>query len=248
MNYYFKTLKHILEGDNNITFLSGAVISTSCGLPDFRSDKNSFWKKNKPIHFSDFKASKESRVKSWENNIAIQQKIKGAESSNMHKCVNKLLKINKKNFHITQNIDGLHKIEDGNADQVVELHGNIFNAYCLNCGQTFETESFFNLNVKTTGDSICPSCKKGYVKVGTISFGQKLKTSVISSAKIASENCDYFIVMGSSLKVSPANSMLRIAKNNGAEVIILNKDPTPFDSEASIIINGDLEKIYNEIR
>ena len=157
-------------------------------------------------------------------------------------------KISGSNGEITFNEAYKFPTADGNADQVIELHGNIFNAYCLNCGQTFETENFFNLNVKTTGDSICPSCKNGYVKVGTISFGQKLKTSVINSAKIASENCDYFIVMGSSLKVSPANSMLRIAKNNGAEVIILNKDPTPFDSEASIIINGDLEKIYDEIR
>ena len=65
--------------------------------------------------------------------------------------------------------------------------------------------------------------------------------------KEAKENCDYLIAVGSSLKVSPANSFIRIAKKNGAQIVILNYDPTPFDSEASIIINEYIEKICDEI-
>jgi len=70
---------------------------------------------------------------------------------------------------------------------------------------------------------------------------------VLNQAKFAAENCDYLIAVGSSLKVSPANSFIKIAKKNGAQIVILNYDPTPFDSEASIIINEYIEKICDEI-
>ena len=78
-------------------------------------------------------------------------------------------------------------------------------------------------------------------------FWQNLNHSVLNQAKFAAENCDYLIAVGSSLKVSPANSFIRIAKKNGAQIVILNYDPTPFDSEASIIINEYIEKICDEI-
>ena len=100
MNNYFKTLKHILEGGYNITFLSGAGISTASGLPDFRGDKDGFWK-NRPVHFSEFKTSKKARLKSWENNIAIQNKIQKAQPTKMHKVINEILKFDGPlNFHI----------------------------------------------------------------------------------------------------------------------------------------------------
>tara|TARA_B000000557_G_C20798449_1_gene454370 strand:+ start:791 stop:1537 length:747 start_codon:yes stop_codon:yes gene_type:complete len=247
LNNYFKTLKHILEGGYNITFLSGAGISTASGLPDFRGDKDGFWKKNSPVHFSEFKTSKKARLKSWENNIAIQNKIQKAQPTKMHRVINEILKSDGLNFHITQNIDGLHKDENIASEKIIELHGNIFQAECLSCNKSFNTESFYESVVKTKGDSLCPLCKSGFVKVGTISFGQNLNHSVLNQAKFAAENCDYLIAVGSSLKVSPANSFIRIAKKNGAQIVILNYDPTPFDSEASIIINEYIEKICDEI-
>ena len=247
MNNYFKTLKHILEGGYNITFLSGAGISTASGLPDFRGDKDGFWKKNKPVHFSEFKSSKKARIKSWENNIAIQSKIQDAQPTKMHRMINKVLKNSNLSFHITQNIDGLHKSENVDSEQIIELHGNIFHAQCLDCNESYKTKSFYESIVKKGGDSVCPKCCRGYVKVSTISFGQNLNLSVLNKAKSASENCDYFIAVGSSLQVSPANNFIRIAKNNGAQIIILNYDPTPFDGEASIIINEYLENICDEI-
>ena len=109
MDTYFKALKQILEGKDAITFLSGAGLSTSAGLPDFRSDKNGFWKSNSPVHFRDFLSSKEFRKKSWQNNIAIHEKLKNVKPTKMHNLVNKVLSSGTNNFHITQNIDGLHR-------------------------------------------------------------------------------------------------------------------------------------------
>ena len=89
MDTYFKALKQILEGKDEITFLSGAGLSTSAGLPDFRSDENGFWKSNSPVHFRDFLSSKEYRMKSWQNNIAIHKKLENIKPTKMHNLVNK---------------------------------------------------------------------------------------------------------------------------------------------------------------
>ena len=246
MDTYFKALKQILEGKDDITFFSGAGLSTSAGLPDFRSDENGFWKSNSPVHFSDFLSSKAFRQKSWQNNIAIHKKIKNTKPTKMHNLVNKVLKRRSNNFHITQNIDGLHRSKD-NENNIIELHGSIFKAQCLECNAEYETLDYFK-KLNTGEDFICSSCQKGFIKVSTISFGQALAPESLEKAENASMNCKFFVVLGSSLKVSPANNFLRIAKNNGAKIIILNKDLTPMDDYADIVINDCLENIYEEIK
>ncbi|RPG43204.1 MAG: hypothetical protein CBC72_003220 [Gammaproteobacteria bacterium TMED112] len=246
MDTYFKALKQILEGKDEITFLSGAGLSTSAGLPDFRSDENGFWKQNSPVHFKDFLAKKEFRKKSWQNNIAIHKKLNNAEPTKMHNLVNEVLYRGIKNFHITQNIDGLHrdKIKKNN---IIELHGSIFKAKCLQCGAEYDTLEYFD-NLKAGADCLCSKCLEGFVKVSTISFGQSLLSDTLEKAKLASINSKFFIVLGSSLKVAPANNFVRVAQNNGAKIVILNKDPTPMDDYADIVINDCLENIYEQIK
>ena len=95
---------------------------------------------------------------------------------------------------------------------------------------------------------LCPSCLDGLMKVKTVSFGQSLDQNILSIAHQASAKAKNFIVMGSSLKVSPANSFIKVAKANEAKIIILNKDKTPFDDYADIVINDDLENIYEQIK
>ena len=246
MNTYFKALKTILEGKDAITFFSGAGLSVSSGLPDFRGDKDGFWKSNTPVHFSDFIKDPISRNKSWQNNLAIHSKISGAEPSRMHKLINSLINRNTDNFHITQNIDGLHKNTE-NPNNVLELHGNIFRCGCLKCGFEAPTLEFYE-KYKNEEDFTCPACSKGYIKVKTISFGQSLDQNVLSTAHRVSEQAKYFVAMGSSLKVSPANSFIKVAKANKAKIIILNKDKTPFDDYADIVINDYLENIYEQIK
>lgn len=97
-------------------------------------------------------------------------------------------------------------------------------------------------------DAVCQKCKIGFVKVNTISFGQSLNTNTLENAKEAASNCEYFIVLGSSLKVSPANSLVTLAKNKGAKIVILNKESTQFDTMAELLINADLEEIYERIK
>jgi len=210
LDTYFKALKQILEGKDEITFLSGAGLSTSAGLPDFRSDENGFWKSNSPVHFRDFLSSKEYRMKSWQNNIAIHKKLENIKPTKMHNLVNKVIHGGTSNFHITQNIDGLHR-DEAKEKNIIELHGSIFKAKCLHCEAEYDTLEYFD-NLELDTDFLCSECREGFVKV------------------------------------SPANNFVRIAKNNGAKIIILNKDPTPMDNYADIVINDCLENIYEQIK
>ena len=107
---------------------------------------------------------------------------------------------------------------------------------------------FFKNHVQSTGSCLCPNCKAGLVKVSTISFGQKLDEKILRKSFLAASRCDVLICMGTSLTVSPANSIPKISRKSNSKVVILNKEATPFDNEADLVINGDLEKIYEKIK
>ena len=242
-----KQLKEFINSDNIITFLSGAGLSTAAGLPDFRSDKEGFWEKNKPVKFSEFLKNEDSQNKSWNNNIAIINSIKRKKRTKMHDFIDKFLLESKKNTHITQNIDGFH-YSKRLSSQIFELHGSLRSAHCLNCKTVYDPDFFFKNHVQSTGSCLCPKCKAGLVKVSTISFGQKLDEEILRKSFLAASRCDVLICMGTSLMVSPANSIPKISRQSNSKVVILNKEATPFDNEADLVINGDLEKIYEKIK
>ena len=242
-----KQLKEFINSNNIITFLSGAGLSTAAGLPDFRSDKEGFWEKNKPVKFSEFLKNEESQNKSWNNNIAIINSIKRKKRTKMHDFIDKFLLESKKNTHITQNIDGFH-YSKRLSSQIFELHGSVRSAHCLNCKTVYDPDSFFKNHVQSTGSCLCPNCKAGLVKVSTISFGQKLDEEILRKSFLAASRCNVLICMGTSLMVSPANSIPKISRKSNSKVVILNKEATPFDDEADLVINGDLENIYEKIK
>jgi NAD-dependent deacetylase len=242
-----KQLKEFINSNNIITFLSGAGLSTAAGLPDFRSDKEGFWEKNKPVKFSEFLKNEDSQNKSWNNNIAIINSIKRKKRTKMHDFIDKFLIKSKKNTHITQNIDGFHYTKHLSS-QIFELHGSVRSAHCLNCKTVYDPDFFFKNHVQSTGSCLCPNCKAGLVKVSTISFGQKLDEEILRKSFLAASRCDVLICMGTSLMVSPANSIPKISRQSNSKVVILNKEATPFDNEADLVINGDLEKIYEKIK
>ena len=151
------------------------------------------------------------------------------------------------NTHITQNIDGLHYLEEIKS-QIIELHGSVFNASCLNCLKKYDPATFYKSKVKELGSTSCTSCNDGYVKTSTISFGQKLDEQQIKKATLASRRCDLFICLGTSLKVSPANQFPQKAKARDVNLVIINREPTPLDAIADLVIYDDLDSIYEKIK
>ena len=150
---------------------------------------------------------------------------------------------------ITQNVDNLHQDSGVPADQVIELHGNATYAKCLSCGSTMEMDSIEQEFRDTSRVGPCSGCG-GIVKSATISFGQMMPEEPMRRAEEETLACDLFIVLGSSLTVYPAAAFPKVAKQNGATLIIVNQQATDMDSIADLVIHagiGDTMKAVMQV-
>ena len=230
-------LADAIRTSRRVVAFTGAGISTESGVPDFRSP-GSPWQKHRPIDFAEFMASDEARVEAWRRKFAMDDIYAGAQPSRGHRALEALVRKGRVEIIVTQNIDGLHQASGVEPDRVVELHGNGTFAHCLDCGdrhELAEIRRFF----QRTGQA--PSCEcGGIVKSATISFGQAMPERAMRRAREATMSCDLFIAIGSSLVVHPAATLPMIAKERGADLVILNKEPTPLDTIADIVLRGDI--------
>ena len=240
MNTFNEIIK-LVKASNSIVILTGAGISTESGLPDFRSN-NGFWSKNKPIQFNEFLLSEEKQRLSWKRNIELHSLLKNIKPNIGHAFVEKIINMQKNNFLITQNIDGLHQKSGIPRNKIIEIHGNAIEAACLECG-TKQNIADFHDAIKTKKQlPRCIVCG-GTVKVATISFGQPMNEVDMMKASNIVTDSDLMIVMGSSLKVLPAGKLPNLAMQSGSKLIILNREKTRYDSIADIVVNDELQNI-----
>jgi NAD-dependent deacetylase len=127
---------------------------------------------------------------------------------------------------------------------VIELHGNASYASCLDCGTRHEFAAF-EAPFRERGE--IPTCKwcTGLVKTATISFGQPLPPEVLAAAKAETLACDLFLVLGSSLVVTPAADLPRLAKSNGARLVIVNREPTDMDRLADLVLHDEIGPVMS---
>ena len=231
-------LREMIEGAKRIVAFTGAGISTESGIPDFRSP-GGIWTKYQPIYFDDFMASEEMRRESWRRKFATDETMVKAEPNAGHRALARLVEQGKMTAIITQNIDGLHQRSGVPASKIIELHGNTTYASCLDCGQRYELAP---IKKAFEGKGTLPICEKcdGIVKTATISFGQAMPEIQMARAQDETQNCDLFIVLGSSLVVYPAAGFPQIAKRRGAKLVILNRDPTDQDDDADLVLHGEI--------
>jgi NAD-dependent deacetylase len=147
---------------------------------------------------------------------------------------------------ITQNIDGLHQASGLADDQVIELHGNGTYAACLTCRRRHELADIRPRFEATGEPPLCAACG-GIVKSATISFGQAMPEGRMRTALELALASDLFLVLGSSLVVHPAAALPSLAKENGARLVIINREPTPLDGEADLVIGGEIGPILSKI-
>ncbi len=233
-----KRLRTMLAASRKAVVFTGAGISTESGVPDFRSP-GGLWTKYKPIDFRDFLASEEARREYWRRKFATDTVIKRARPNRGHIAVARLVEQGKVTHVITQNIDGLHQLAGVPDRQVIELHGNTTYAVCLDCGRRFELEEIRRVFEKDGTLPVCDRCG-GIVKTATISFGQAMPVAEMQAAESATLGCDLFLAVGSSLVVYPAAGFPDLAKRNGARLIILNREPTPLDSRADLVLHTEI--------
>jgi NAD-dependent deacetylase len=217
---------------------TGAGISTESGIPDFRSP-GGIWDKNMPIEFSDFLASEEMRRESWRRKFTVDNSIAAAEPNAGHYAVARLVASGKVSAVITQNVDGLHQASGVPDAQVIEIHGNTTYAKCLDCSERYELQPIREAFRADETLPVCGQCQ-GIVKTATISFGQAMPEYQMMRAQEATQACDLFIAIGSSLVVFPAAGFPALAKEQGAGLVILNRDPTDMDTLADLVLNDEI--------
>ena len=190
--------------------------------------------------------SEEKQRLSWERNIELHSLLKKIKPNIGHAFVEKITNMQKNNFLITQNIDGLHQKSGVPKNKIVEIHGSAIEAACLECEAKKNILDFHDAIKSKSPLPKCTICG-GVVKVATISFGQPMNEMDMMHASEIVKKSDLMIVMGSSLKVLPAGKLPNLAMRSGSKLVILNRDKTCYDSSADIVINDELKNICSRL-
>ena len=237
-------LSQYINEAKNIVIFTGAGISTESGIPDFRGPQG-VWKTNTPIYFQDFIGSEEVRKESWKRKFSGQDIIKKAKPNIGHLAVAEIINEHESAYLITQNVDNLHQDAGVPDDKITEIHGNASYASCLDCGIRYELKPIKKDFLENETVPYCDSCG-GIIKTATISFGQSMPEEGMQMAQRKTLGCDLFITIGTSLVVYPAAGFPKLAKEIGANLIIINNEPTDFDPIADLVIHEQIGKVFSE--
>jgi NAD-dependent deacetylase len=226
------TLADWLSHAERAVAFTGAGISTESGIPDFRSPSG-IWSKVQPVFFQDYLRSEESRKEAWRQKVHLFHEFGNAKPNVGHIALARWEKAGRIVGVITQNIDELH--QEAGSENVLELHGTARKVVCLRCEQLFPVEPYIEEFAKTEAVPDCPKCG-GLLKHATVSFGQTLPEDVLAESMRISQEADLFLAIGSSLVVYPAAGLPEIALRAGSKLVIINRDPTPYDDQADLVI------------
>jgi len=226
-----------------ITVLTGAGISTDSGIPDFRGP-NGVWTKNpaaqRMFTFQNYLADPEIRVQAWRNRR--DHPAWAARPNAGHLALVELERAGRLRAVITQNIDELHQRAGSSPELVIELHGTVFWVECLSCGRRTPMREVLDEVDQGVPDPLCALCG-GIQKSATISFGQRLRPEVLDAAIEAALDCDVFLAVGSSLQVQPAADLCRVAVEAGAQLVVVNAEPTPYDGIAAAVLRDPISTV-----
>jgi NAD-dependent deacetylase len=223
-----------------VAVLTGAGISTDSGIPDFRGPQG-LWTRNpaaeKLSTYQAYVSDPAIRRRSWQ--ARRQHPAWQAKPNPAHLALAGLARSGLVTAVITQNIDGLHQRAGTPAERVVELHGTMFSVVCVSCGDRSPMAAALARIEAGEDDPACASCG-GILKSATVMFGQALDPAVLGQAVQAATSCDLFLAVGSTLTVEPAASLCRLAAGAGAALVIVNRDPTPYDPLAAEVIRDPI--------
>ena len=234
------TIAGWLRDARAIVILTGAGISTESGIPDFRGP-NGVWTKNpaaeKTATLQYYVSDPEVRKLAWQNRL--RSEMWSAEPNDGHRAVAELAQVANVHTLVTQNIDGLHHAAGSDPASLIEIHGTVHFAKCLACGWRGPMAETLERVRAGEEDPACLECG-GMLKSATISFGENLVREDLARAQKAAAHCDVFLALGTSLGVYPAAALPEVALANGARLVIVNGEPTPFDGDADAVSHARL--------
>ncbi len=229
----------------DIVFFTGAGISTESGVPDFRSP-GGIWTRFSPVYYSDFLDSEAERIRYWKMKRETHDLYKNVQPNIGHYSIAAFEKRGQLLGLITQNVDGLHGLAGVSPEKMVELHGTDRKVSCLSCVKEFDPAPIYETIKDNFTPPLCDDCG-GLLKPATVSFGQPMPPAAMKRAQGWSEAAGVFIVVGSSLVVQPAASFPVIAKQSGAMLAVINRDPTPLDALADYAYKGAIGEFFKEL-
>jgi NAD-dependent deacetylase len=213
--------------------LTGAGISTESGIPDFRSPSG-IWAEYDPMEYATIAAFRGDPSKVWEFYALRLELLTTAEPNEGHLALAELERRGLVEAVVTQNIDGLH--ERAGSQTVVEVHGSIRSASCLECGGWAPLEEVIAA-LEQAPAPLCPRCG-AVLKPDVVMFGELLPAAAIDRAVELAQRAGLLLVVGSSLEVHPVAGLPAETVSAGGALAIVNRGPTPFDHLASIRIDG----------
>ncbi|HEY8445209.1 MAG TPA: NAD-dependent protein deacylase [Bacilli bacterium] len=233
-----KSLKEIIEESKYIVFFGGAGVSTASNIPDFRSQDGLYNLKYKypPEEIISHSFFMEHTVEFYQF-YKDKMVYPDAKPNIAHIKLAELEKKGKLKAIITQNIDNLHQL--AGSKNVIELHGNIYRNYCMKCHKEYDIDYILN-------SEGVPKCQcGGIIKPDVVLYEEILSQESLANAINEIRKSDTLIVAGTSLTVYPAASLIRYFI--GQNLVIINKEKTPFDAYADLVIHEPIEKVFSEI-
>lgn len=232
----FATVADSIKAAKKIVFVTGAGISQESGIPTFRG-KDGLWRKHDPMQLATIDAFFDNPKLVWEWYEERRKNILNAQPNLGHTAIAQLEKY-KEVVVLTQNIDGLH--QRAGSTNVLELHGSIIRIKCTVCN--------FKDEITTSFEDLPPSCRCGsMLRPDVVWFGESLPQDVWHRAIVHASSCDVMIIAGTSLVVSPANSLPVYAKQNNSLLIEVNPEETLMSSEMDLSIKATSAKALPNI-
>ncbi|MBE6736244.1 MAG: NAD-dependent protein deacylase [Ruminococcaceae bacterium] len=234
-----KKLQEIIDESERIVFFGGAGVSTESGIPDFRSVDGLYHQKFKyppevMLSHTFFMQNTWDFFDFYKNRVIPADPKPNAA----HRKLAELEKAGKLIGVVTQNIDGLHQA--AGSEKVYELHGSVLRNYCMNCGKFFD----YQYILEASGIPECDVCG-GTVKPDVVLYEEGLDNDTIVGAVNAISSADTMIVAGTSLVVYPAAGLLQYFR--GKWLVLINRDPTPADASANLVIHDKVGEVLDEI-
>lgn len=227
-------LAELINESNNIVFFGGAGVSTESNIPDFRSSDGLYnsenrykWPAEVMLSYTFFMTHTEEFYEFYRDKIIHSE----AKPNKAHLALAKLEQQGKLKGIITQNIDGLH--QKAGSEEVIEIHGSVLNNYCTKCETTFSLDYM----LEQPSIPLCNKCNS-LVRPDVTLYEESLDMMKLENSVKLISQADLLIVGGTSLTVYPAAGLIDYYK--GDKLVLINRDSTPYDSRASLIINESI--------
>lgn len=233
----------LVHSSDSTVALTGAGISTESGIPDYRSPGTGLWEKMDQSVVS-LEGFRRAPHRYYDYALELYPVRKSAKPNPAHLMLAELERRGLLKGVITQNVDGLH--QDAGSEEVHELHGSLRQAVCLDCSVLEPMESVMERVISGENPPLCKECG-GVLKPNAVFFGELLPHVPWQRSIELARGAALFITIGSSLQVSPANTLPDIALHGGAGLIILNLTPTPFDGDARLVVRQKIGEFASAV-